>query len=477
VTDGRIHLNGMKTFSPAHTAPGLWRHPLSQAHRYRELDFWVGQAQTLERGCFDSLFITDGLGVLDIYRGTPEAALREGLQTPVGDPLLVISAMAAATVRLGFVVTVSCTYEQPYALARKLTTLDHLTDGRIGWNVVTSALDSAARNLGLTEQLSHDERYARADEFMEVVYKLWEGSWEEDAVVADRAAGVYADPAKVHPIGHEGAWFQVPGLFLCEPSAQRTPVICQAGASPAGRAFAARHAEEVFVSGQRPEIVRAIVDDVRRQAAACGRDPRSLKFVTSMTVVSAPTAAEAHAKLDDYRSFASVEGNLARLSGTVLVDIGQLDLDQPLEYVETAGIQGVMRNFTVADPARRWTPREIGDFMKVSGYGPLAVGSPAQVAGELERWAKEADLDGFNIPDVLPPATFADFTEMVVPELRRRGRVWPDYEGTTLREYLGEPGQRRVADSHPAARHRAPGRAAEELSQSPAGEQGQHSTR
>ena len=473
MTDGRIHLNGMKTFAPAHTAPGLWRHPLSQAHRYRELGFWVRQAQMLEQGFFDSLFITDGLGVLDIYRGTAEAALREGLQTPVDDPLLVISAMAAATARLGFVVTVSCTYEQPYALARKLTTLDHLTDGRIGWNVVTSALDSAARNLGLTEQLSHDERYARADEFMEVVYKLWEGSWEEDAVVADRAAGVYADPAKVHPIGHEGAWFQVPGMFLCEPSAQRTPVICQAGASPAGRAFAARHAEEVFVSGQRPDIVRAIVDDIRGQAADCGRDPRSLKFVTSMTVVSAPTAAEAHAKLDDYRSFASVEGNLARLSGTVLVDIGQLDLDQPLEYVETAGIQGIMRNFTIADPARRWTPREIGDFMKVSGYGPLAVGSPAQVAGELERWAEEADLDGFNIPDVLPPATFADFTELVVPELQRRGRVWPDYEGATLREYLGEPGQPRVADNHPAARYRAP----KGFSQLPAEDPGRRSTR
>jgi FMN-dependent oxidoreductase (nitrilotriacetate monooxygenase family) len=465
VSDGRIHFNGMKTFAPAHTAPGLWRHPLSQAHRYRELDFWVGQAQMLERGYFDSMFITDGLGVLDTYRGTPEAALSEGLQTPVGDPLLVISAMAAATTQLGFMVTVSCTYEHPYTLARKLTTLDHLTGGRIGWNVVTSALDSAARNLGLTDQLSHDERYERADEFMEVVYKLWEGSWEEDAVVADRVAGVYADPARVHPIGHDGTYFQVPGLFLCEPSAQRTPVICQAGASPAGRAFAARHAEEVFVSGQRPDIVRAVVDDIRARAAGFGRDPRSLTFVASMTVVTAPTAAQAHAKLDDYRAFASVEGNLARLSGTVLVDIGQLDLDQPLEYVETAGIQSIMRNFTTADPSRRWTPREIGEFMKVSGYGPLAVGSPSQVAGELERWAEEADLDGFNIPDVLPPATFADFTELVVPELQRRGRVWHDYEGGTLREYLGKPGEPRVADSHPAARYRPPGRGAREVSQ------------
>ena len=212
--DRRIRFNGFKCSTVAHTTAGLWRHPNSQSHRYKELSFWIELAKTLERGKFDSLFVADALGVLDVYRGSPDQTLREGLQTPTDDPLLAVSAMAAATQHLGFGITVASLYELPYLFARKMTTLDHLTNGRIGWNIVTSALDSAARNLGRDDQIPHDERYAVTDEFMEVVYKLWEGSWEDDAVVHDRAAGVYADPAKVHAIGHKGRYFSVPGIFL-----------------------------------------------------------------------------------------------------------------------------------------------------------------------------------------------------------------------------------------------------------------------
>jgi long-chain alkane monooxygenase len=341
--DRRIRFNGFKCSTVAHTTAGLWRHPNSQSHRYKELSFWIELAKTLERGKFDSLFVADALGVLDIYRGSPDQTLREGLQTPTDDPLLAVSAMAAATQHLGFGITVASLYELPYLFARKMTTLDHLTDGRIGWNIVTSALDSAARNLGRGEQIPHDERYAVTDEFMEVVYKLWEGSWEEDAVVHDRASGTYADPAKVHAIGHEGRYYSVPGIFLCEPSRQRTPVLYQAGTSAAGRAFAGRHAEGVFISGQRPDIVRRLVDSVRSEAQAAGRDPRSVKFFAIMTVVTAPTDTEATAKFQEYKSYASIEGNLARLSGITQVDISKLDLDQPLEYSDTPGIQGILR--------------------------------------------------------------------------------------------------------------------------------------
>src|SRR4029077_18429949 len=220
-SDRRIRFNGFKCSTVAHTTAGLWRHPNSQSHRYKELSFWIELAKTLERGKFDSLFVADALGVLDIYRGSPDQTLREGLQTPTDDPLLAVSAMAAATRNLGFGITVASLYELPYLFARKMTTLDHLTDGRIGWNIVTSALDRAARNLGRDDQIPHDERYAVTDEFMEVVYKLWEGSWEDDAVVHDRASGTYADPAKVHAIGHKGRYYSVPGIFLCEPSRQR----------------------------------------------------------------------------------------------------------------------------------------------------------------------------------------------------------------------------------------------------------------
>ena len=203
-----------------------------ESHRYKELSFWIEQARTLERGKFDSMFIADALGVLDIYRASPDQTIREGLQTPTDDPLLAVSAMASATKHLGFGITVASLYELPYLFARKMTTLDHLTDGRIGWNIVTSALDSAARNLGREQQMPHDERYAITDEFMEVVYKLWEGSWEDDAAIHDRTAGIYADPTKVHAIRHRGRYYNVPGIFLCEPSRQRTPVLTRPAPQP-----------------------------------------------------------------------------------------------------------------------------------------------------------------------------------------------------------------------------------------------------
>jgi FMN-dependent oxidoreductase (nitrilotriacetate monooxygenase family) len=450
----RIHLHALRQSTVGHTAVGLWRHPDSQARRYRELDFWLQTARILERGRFDALFIADALGPLDVYQGRVDAALRDGVQTPTDDPLLAVSAMAAVTKHLGFAITVSSTYERPYQFARKITTLDHLTRGRIGWNIVTSALDSAARNLGLERQIPHDERYAVAEEFMDVVYKLWESSWDDDAVVDDEAGGVFVDPSRVHPIGHAGRYFQVPGIALSEPSAQRTPALYQAGTSAAGKAFAARHAEGVFLSTYSPELARAMVRDVRALAREAGRDPDSLKFLAIATVIVAETEDEARAKHADYASYASVEGSLARYSALMQIDFSTLDPDLPLQYAETEGIRGVVDAFTRRDPTRRWTPREIGEFVAVSGGGPLFVGSPPQIADELERWMDQAEIDGFNIADPVPPVTLRDFVDLVVPELQRRGRVWARYEGDSLRESLLGAGQVRIRDDHPAARHR-----------------------
>ncbi|MGW1325290.1 LLM class flavin-dependent oxidoreductase [Streptomyces antibioticus] len=447
----RIRLNGLRQSTVGHTAMGLWRHPDSQAHRYRDLDHWIETARILERGRFDALFIADALGPLDIYQGSTRAALRDGINTPTDDPLLLVSALAAATTRLGFAVTVSSTYERPYAFARKMTTLDHLSNGRIGWNIVTSALDSAARNLGLERQIPHDERYAVAEEFMEVVYKLWEGSWEDDAVVRDTASGVFADPAKVHPIAHRGTHFSVPDIALSEPSVQRTPVLYQAGTSPAGR-----HAEGVFLSAYSPALARTLVDAVRASAAEAGRDPRELRFFGIVTVVVAPTDAEARAKYEEYRSYSSLEGSLARYSALLGIDLSALDPDTPLRYADTEGIRGLLEVFTRLDPERTWTPREIAEFVGVGGGGPVLVGSPGTVADELERWAEEADLDGFNVADPVPPVTLRDFVDLVVPELQRRGRVWTEYEGTTLREHTHGPGRTRLPEDHPGARHRRP---------------------
>lgn len=452
----RIRLHALRQNTVGHTAAGLWRHPDSQAHRYRELSHWVETARILERGRFDALFVADALGPLDVYRGRVDEALRDGIQTPTDDPLLLVSALAAATEHLGFAITVSSTYERPYQFARKMTTLDHLTDGRIGWNVVTSALDSAARNLGLERQVPHDERYAIAEEFMEVVYRLWEGSWEDDAVHRDVASGVFVDPAKVHPIAHHGTHFDVPGIALSEPSRQRTPVIYQAGTSPAGKAFAARHAEGVFLSTYDPHMARGLVDDVRARAAALGRDPSSLRFFSIVTIVVAETDAEARAKHDVLRSYASVEGSLARYSALMHIDLSQLDLDVPLEYAETDGIRGMVEVFTTMDPTRTWTPRAIAEFVGVGGGGPVVVGSPATVADELERWIEVAGIDGFNVADPTPPVGVRDVVDLVVPELQRRGHVWREYpdDGGTLRERFHGAGQERVRDDHPAARFR-----------------------
>jgi FMN-dependent oxidoreductase (nitrilotriacetate monooxygenase family) len=236
-----------------HISHGMWRHPGNTRHRFNDLDFWQSHARLLEDGLFDAVFLADVVGTYDGYRDGPETALREAVQIPNNDPMLVIPAMAAVTTNLGFVSTFSTTYEPPFTFARRASTLDHLTKGRFGWNVVTSYLPNAARNFGLADELTHAERYDRAHEYMDVLYKLWEGSWDDDAVVADVATGVYTDPSKVRRIDHNGPYFRVAGPHLSEPSIQRSPVIYQAGSSETGRAFAAKHAEAVFVGGSSLE--------------------------------------------------------------------------------------------------------------------------------------------------------------------------------------------------------------------------------
>ncbi|HEX4252334.1 MAG TPA: LLM class flavin-dependent oxidoreductase [Pseudonocardia sp.] len=450
----RILLNAFDMACVGHQSAGLWRHPDDQGYRYRDLDYWMELARLLEHGGFDALFLADVLGVYDVYGGSRDAAVRQAAQVPVNDPVLAVPAMAAVTERLGFGVTVSLAYEQPYALARRLTTLDHLTKGRVAWNIVTSYLDSAARNLGRTEQIPHDERYELAEEYLQVCYQLWEGSWESDAVVRDAARGVFTDPAKVHDIEHKGRYFDVPGPFLCEPSPQRTPVLFQAGASPRGTRFAGTHAEAVFVSGPSPAVVRRSVDAVRAAAASAGRDPASVKVFTMLTAIAGATDAEALAKRDSYLEYASHEGAMALFGGWTGVDLADAPPEQRLEYVETDATRSALASFTTADPDRDWTVGELARFIAIGGRGPVVVGSGATVADELERWVEEAGVDGFNLAYAVTPGTFADFVAHVVPELRARGRAQTEYAAPTLRENLGTaPGPLLAAD-HPGSAYR-----------------------
>jgi long-chain alkane monooxygenase len=436
----------------AHQSPGLWRHPRDRSRDYRRLDGWIELAKTLERGLFDGLFLADVLGVYDVFGGGPESALSHATQTPVNDPLLLVPAMVAATKHLGFGVTVTLSYEPPFPFARRMSTLDHLTDGRIGWNVVTGYLDSAAKSMGRTGQRAHDERYAVAEDYMEVVYKLWEGSWADDAVVADAKKGVFTRPDRVRRVRHDGPYYKLDALHLSEPSPQRTPVLYQAGTSPAGRAFAARHAECVFMSGPSKKVIAPRVAAIRELAAAAGRDPKHVLMFAMMTVIVAPSDAEAQAKVADYRRYADPEGALTLMSGWTGVDFSSLDPDHVVQHVESQAGRTALENFTRADPDRRWTVREVAEHVSIGGVSPLIVGSPVTVADQLEGWIDETDVDGFNLAFVVRPETFVDAVDLLVPELQRRGRYKTAYKRGTLREKLF--GRSRLGKEHPAARHR-----------------------
>lgn len=450
----QIRLNAFDMNCIVHQSPGLWTHPRDRAETYTTLGYWTDLARTLERGKFDGMFLADVLGIYDVFAGSPRAALEGAIQVPVNDPLLLIPAMALVTEHLGFGVTCTLSYEHPYPFARRMSTLDHLTRGRVGWNIVTGYLDSAARGLGLQKQEAHDTRYEIAEDYMQVVYKLWEGSWEAHAVLRDRATGRFADPDRVHRIEHDGPYYRVSAIHLCEPSPQRTPVLYQAGASSRGRQFAARHAECVFINGPSRRVIAPIVADLRRRAAAAGRDPQELVIFTMMTVVTDTTTARALEKLAEYRRHASERGGLVLMSGWTGVDFSSLALDEVVRFDRKDAQTSALEAFTIADPTRIWTVREIAAHTAIGGRSPLVVGSASEVAEELIAWAEETGVDGFNLAYVVTPETFIDIVDLVVPELQARGRYKRDYADGTLREKLYGPGRRHLPETHPAARFR-----------------------
>lgn len=419
-----------------HQSPGLWTHPQDRSASYRDLDYWTDLARLLERGRFDSMFIADVMGVYDVYGGQPDTALRHAVQIPTNDPMLVIPPMAAVTRHLGFGVTFSLTYEHPYPFARRMSTLDHLTRGRVGWNIVTGYLESAAKNLGMARQIAHDDRYNMADEYMEVLYKLWELSWEDDAMVRDRKRGVFTDPNKVHAIAHHGKHYSVPGIHLCEPSPQRTPVLYQAGTSPRGRTFAGRHAECVFMSGPGKAIIKRYAEDTRASLVEAGRAADDVIIYSQALVVTGPTEVDARSKFEQLRVHTNTEGSLALLSGWTGIDFSRCDPDSTLEYLENDAGRTALASFTKSDPNRKWTVREAAEFVALGGRGPVFIGSASQVADQMESWVDETGIDGFNLAFALSPGTFEDIVEYVVPELQNRQRYRTQYAEGTLREKL-----------------------------------------
>ena len=450
-----LRLNAFITNSAVHLSPGMWRHPRDKALGHNRLPFWQDLARLLERGLFDSMFIADAIGVSNVYSGSQEMSIRYGIRVPRHDPFLIVPAMAAVTQHLGFGVTGTLSYEPPFLFARRMSSLDHLTEGRAGWNIVTGHLTDGARAMGRDTMIGHDRRYDIADEYMQLVYALWEGSWEDDAVIRDRETGIFADPAKVHRVKHESENYKLDSIHMIEPSPQRTPVLFQAGASDRGRDFAARHAECVFLSAMTTEAMAAVVADIRGRAMRAGRDPRDILCLALMTALVGPDEQAARDKLADYRRFINLEASLASLSGFTGIDLSRYAPDDPFPDVkQDSGVHTLVDSFSRLIGGRRLTIRDAAELGTIGGSGPVVVGSPTMIADEMQTWAETADLDGFNLSYATCPGDLEDIISLVVPELQRRGVYKRAYETGTLREKLYGKGRARLGADHPAATFR-----------------------
>jgi len=443
----QILVNAFNMNCIGHQSSGLWRHPDDRSREYTSLKHWLDLARTMERGLLDGVFLADVAGVYDVYAGSPDAAIRSAAQFPANDPFCLVTGMAAVTQHLGFGITGSIPYEPPYAFARRISTLDHLTNGRVAWNIVTGYLDSAARGIGRAKQIAHDTRYDIAADYMAVMYKLWEGSWEDDAVIEDRRRGIMTDPTKVHRITHQGPYFQLDAIHLCEPSIQRTPVLFQAGTSPKGQQFAAAHAECVFIAAPDVERAAGVVASLRRQTVAAGRTAADVKIFQLACMIVDDTDAAANAKMRDLQRYGLSEGALALMSGWSGADLSKLDIDARAENVTSEAIQSALKGLG-ARSVREWV-----DFLVLGGASPLFVGSPSTIVDQMQRWVIDADIDGFNVAYTLLPASVEEFVDRIVPELQNRGIYKTAYSEGSLRRKVFGRGDRLVAP-HPAAAYR-----------------------
>jgi FMN-dependent oxidoreductase (nitrilotriacetate monooxygenase family) len=424
-----LHLNAFLMSTGHHEAS--WRLDQSNPTANTDVRHFQDLARTAERGKLDSIFFADSPVLRDVGR-RPAGTL---------EPTVVLTAIAGATERIGLIATASTTYNDPYNLARRFASVDHVSGGRAGWNVVTTAGPEAARNFGLDDQPAHHERYARADEFLDVAYKLWD-SWDDDATIADKATGVWGDDTKVRTIDHEGRFFKVRGPLNVPRSPQGHPLIVQAGSSEDGKGFAARHAEAIFTAQQTLADGQEFYADIKRRVAAAGRDPQSVKVLPGIVPVIGATEAEALRLEQELDDLIRPEYARAQLAKTLRVDPDDLPLDRelPADLPAEDEIEGAKSRYTlIVNLARRehLTVRQlIGRLGGGRGHRTFA-GTPEQVVAAITEWFELGAADGFNI---MPPALPADldaFVDHVVPLLQRRGLFRTDYEGTTLRDHYG----------------------------------------
>jgi FMN-dependent oxidoreductase (nitrilotriacetate monooxygenase family) len=437
----QLHLNAFLMTTGHHEAS--WRLPESNPRANTDLQHYIGLARLAERGTFDSLFLADSPSLLGPVGRRPSGVI---------EPLILLTALATATERIGLIATASTSYNDPYNLARRFASLDHVSGGRAGWNVVTTATIEAARNFGLDELPAHADRYAKAAEFLEVAFKLWD-SWDDDAIIADKAAGVWGDAGKIHPAAHRGRYFSVQGALNSPRSPQGYPLIVQAGSSEDGKQLAARYAEAVFTAQQTLEEAQSFYTDLKDRTRRLGRDPHTIKILPGIVPVIGSTEAEAQARDQELEQLIVPEHARRRLATLLRVPPEHLDLDKPLpaDIPSEDEIEGSKSRYTlIVTLARRerLTVRQlIGRLGGGRGHRTFT-GTPEQVADAIEDWFRNGAADGFNIMPAVLPSGLALFVDQVVPILRQRGLFRTSYEGVTLRDHYG---LQRPANQHGVA--------------------------
>ena len=432
----------------SHITHGAWRAPEARQTDFNSLKHWIDLAKTLEDARFDFIFFADVVGLYDDYQGDWKKFVESGLQIPSNDPLVLASALASHTQHLGIAITSSILQEHPFDFARKISTLDHASDGRIAWNIVTSLSSNAWRNFGYDGITAHDDRYAWAEEYVDVFYNLWEGSWDDDALIQDKVAGIHADFDRVHKIHHVGPHYRVEGPHLVAPSPQRTPVLFQAGSSPTGRRFAARNAEAQFIVSPTPDAARGLIDDTRRLVAEAGRDPSDLQFFQGLSFVIGSTEEEAARKARELDELIDLSTIIAHSAGGLGLDLGFYDLDTPIGDIETQGTQSTLLWLRESVPDREPTVRDLAELRSRSGR---VVGTPEQIADRLAVW-RDAGVGGINVINATIPGSYTEFAEHVLPVLRDRGLAQREYTDGTARFKLS--GRDRLPATHPAAAYR-----------------------
>lgn len=443
-----LHFNAFVMNTTSHIHHGQWRRPDAHQSDFADVNLWVELAKTLEAAKFDAMFFADVSGHYGDADVSIDHYVEEGLQIPSNDPTVLLGALAVVTEHIGLATTSNVFQQHPFNFARQLSTLDHISKGRIAWNIVTGTQDNGARNYGLDQLTEHAERYRWAEEYVDVVYKLWEGSWDENAVLNDRTgAGRFSNPAKVHKIYHEGQRYRVEGPHLPAPSVQRTPVLFQAGASVSGRTFAARHAEATFINPPNATVAAQQIADTRQRLEAAGRNPEDLKFFVGLSFVIGDTEAEAQAKYEEYQRYVSDRGYLAHRA--IVDENGRVyDPDTPLKDAPSNSAKGFSEW-----AAKAITDREplVRDLSRKIAQENVIVGTPEQIADELAVW-RDAGADGINVINWVLPGSFEEFGQKLTPVLQERGLQQTDYAPGSLRKKLF--GADRLNERHPAAQYR-----------------------